>query len=178
MINLIPPEGHTALKREYCIRVVSTLALLFGAVFLLLTVAYVPAYILMNAHIKSLELEVHEAFVLGDTFKNAEVEVRLTQSVLEKLKAQTPLVSGSEAIEEIERMVKGGITLRNFSIQQVNGRIERVHVQGVAPTREALAQFKNSIGASPMFLSGEVPIADLARELNLPFAMTITLDHS
>lgn len=178
MINLIPPEGHIALKREYYIRVASTFSLLFGSAFLLLTVAYAPTYILVNAQIKALELEVNDNLAIDDTVKDVEAEVRLTQSVLSKLKAQMPDVLGSEVIEEIERTVKGGITFKNFSIEQTNGRIERIQVQGTAPTREALAQFKNAIGASPMFLSGEVPIADLARELNLPFAITITLDHS
>ena len=81
----------------------------------------------------------------------------------------------SIAIEEIEKIADGSIAFRSFSIGEpgLNGIIQ-IQAQGVAPTREILVKFKTDILASESFKTAEIPISDLAQDVNLPFVMTIT----
>ncbi len=175
MINLIPPEGHKAVKREYLLRVGSTLAFLFGWVAIFLGIALVPTYVLIDAQIDTFMLEQATEQVKEESFKKAQEEVRTIETVLTQLKSYTPKVLPSSVIAEIQKRSPRNVTFRQFSIDEVEGVIEKVQIQGVAPTRESLAQLKNSLETSEMFDTAEVPIADLARGAELPFAITVTM---
>jgi hypothetical protein len=175
MINLIPPEGHKAVKREYILRVGATLAFLFGWAIIFLTVALVPTYVLINAQINAFELEDGGEGEKEDLFKKAQGEVNAIETVLAQLKTTAPTVSASVVIAEIQKRAPANIVFRRFSFVETKGVINTVQVQGVAPTRESLAQLKSALEVSEMFRSAEVPIADLARDAELPFVITVTV---
>lgn len=174
MINLIPPEGHKTVKREYLLRVGATFGFLFGWVVIFLTVALIPTYVLINAQINAFALE-DTTKGKEDSFKKAEEEVHTTETVLTQLKTVAPRVSASTVIAEIQHRAPASIVFRRFSFGETKGVIDMVQVQGVAPTRESLAQLKSALEASEMFRSAEVPISDLARDAELPFVITVTV---
>lgn len=176
MINLIPPEGHRVLKREYALRVGSTFLLLMSVILMFLSVAHIPTYVLVKAQINSYMLEASGAAGDAIDWDSVEKEVATTNSILAQMSAapQTALVSA--AIQEIERRAQEGIIFKTFYTQDVDGVVTEIQVQGVAPTRAALAAFKAALESSDMFVSAEVPISDLARDVNLPFAITVVLE--
>ncbi len=175
MINLIPPEGHKAVKREYILRVGATLAFLFGWVAIFLGIALVPTYVLIDAQIDTFVLEEATEEVKEESFKKAQEEVHTIETVLTQLKTDTSKVLPSVVIAEIQKQSPSNVTFRQFSIDEVGGIIEKVQIQGIAPTRESLARLKNVLEASEMFNTAEVPLADLARDVELPFAITVTM---
>lgn len=176
MFNLIPPRGKKIVKYEYYLRVGGTLALLFAGVFLLLTVALVPTYVLLEAQIKALESEQQQSAEDEDIFQVADREVTLTREMLAQLKRAPRTKLPSTVISEIRDIASPTITLHNFTIASEVGVVETVQIQGQAPTREVLAGFKSALEESALFDSVTLPIADLARDENLPFAITITLE--
>lgn len=175
MINLIPPEGHRALKREYRLRVGATLALLFAGVALLLAAALIPTYILVGAQINAFAIEGEEEGDKEDALTDITNELELTKELLTQLKVPQTGVPTSFIIEEIQNKIPEGVTFDTYYTAPGPDGFERVHVQGTATTREALARFKQELESSPMFETAEVPISDLARETNLTFTVTITL---
>ena len=175
MINLIPPEGHREVKREYYLRVGATLALLFAGVAIFLTVALIPTYVLVRAQIEAFALEAKQESDTEGVFESAEGEVKTAMKVLSQLKAVPETVFVSAIIDEIQERTSSSIVLKTFYVDAVGGVIEKIQVQGVADTREALAELKGALESSDTFLSAEVPIADLARDADLPFAITVTL---
>lgn len=172
MINLIPEEAESVVKREYALRVGGTLSFLLGAVFLVLTIALIPTYVLIDAQITTSVRQAEESG-LSEEFARADSEVKTTRSLLRRLRGDVPAVLGSTAIEEIRSVAPSGISFRFFRIEEEKGTLKKVHVQGTASSREVLASFRGAVEQSDLFATAEVPIADLARDINLPFTMTV-----
>lgn len=175
MINLIPPEGHKALKREYVLRVGATLSLLFASVALMLAVALIPTYVLIAAQLNAFALESAQETKKVDALKEINTEVDMTKELLAQLKTTPEKVLVSAIIEEIQKHAPASVVFDTFYIESGADGVERIQVQGNAATREALARLKNELESSPMFEKAEVPIADLARDVDVSFAITITL---
>lgn len=174
MINLIPEEAESVVKREYVFRVGGTISLLLGAVFLVLTIALIPTYVLIGAQITTSVRQAEESG-LSEEFARADSEVKTARNLLRQFTGDVPAVFGSTAIEEIRAAAPSGISFRFFRIEEEKGVLKKVHVQGTASSREALASFRAAVEQSDLFAAAEVPIADLARDVNLPFTMTVTL---
>ena len=175
MINLLPPTGHKIVKQEYFFRVGSSLCLLFASVNILLTIALVPTYVLVDAQVKSLEAESPEEGASADASKASDAEIKKTQQILKQLKTTKESVLSSTAIAEIQKYAPDTIAFSNFQVATSKGAIDSIQVQGVAPTREVLSHFKEALEQTEVFQKAEVPLSDLAKDTNLPFALTVTL---
>ncbi len=178
MINLIPPIGHKTIRREYILRVVSTILLLFSSVIICLTIALVPRYVLVDTQIKVLESELNQQGISTDVYSAVEKEVKNSNNVLSQIKSVSPHTLSSTVIEEVKAVASPSITFETFQVDSGGDRVNSVQIQGVAPTREALAQLKLKLENSPMFEKAEVPIADLVRDTNLPFTITVVLEKN
>jgi hypothetical protein len=175
MINLIPPEGHIAARREYYSRVVGTACLLFSVVIVLLCLSRVPTYILIDAQIKAFEMEQQEKGVSTEALKKAEEEVKAIKGILTQLKTTENQFLISSAVDEIEKNKPTNITLVTMQYEVVKDGSSKMHVQGIAQTRTSLSNFKTQLEATDMFSKAEIPISDLAREKDLPFMMTLVI---
>ena len=150
-------------------------AFLFSGVAILLVVAQIPTYVLIDAQIKALEIEIAQESEKKDALKDAENEVRMTKEVLAQMKATSTSASMSMVIDEIQERALTSIFFKAFYMDAPQGVLEKVQIQGVARTREELIQLKRNLESSDMFLKAEVPISDLARDADLPFAIALTL---
>lgn len=174
MINLIPPEGFKVLKREYLLRVGATSGFIVGVVLLALTASLAPTYILTSAQIKEYKTRIDNVGDEAQSFIDAQKEVEKTQTLLVQLYASTSSSLASNSIREIERIAPDGITFKAFNIENTQGVAKTVQLQGIASTRETLIRFKNQLEASESFEKAEIPIADFARDVNLPFAFKVS----
>lgn len=175
MINLIPPEGHRVIKHEYLLRVWATVLTLLGGVAILITVSLIPTYVLLTSQMHAFAVEEKQAQEKDAKASEAEKELRLTSVILGQLKTSSSSILASEAIAEIQKRTSSDIIFVTFAVEEANGLITKINVQGKASTREALARLKESIESSDMFETVEVPIADLAHQTDLPFTIGITL---
>lgn len=174
MINLIPPAGFRVLKREYLMRVGATSGFIIGGVFLLLTATLAPTYILTRAQIQEYQTRMEGIGNEAQTFADAEKEAEMTQVLLAQLQVNPSSLRASDVLREIERVTPDGITFKTFALQSIAGVAKTVQIQGTASTREALIQFKKAVEASDVFEKAEIPIADFAKDVDLPFAVTIS----
>lgn len=174
MINLIPPEGFRVLKHEYLLRVGATCGFLGGGVLLIFTTTLAPTYILTHAQIQEYQARVDRVGDEAQSFADAQKEVEKTQTLLVQLYTNISAPLASNVIREIERVTPNGITFKTFYMESTKGVAKTVQLQGTASTRESLIQFKNHLEASEMFEKAGIPIADLARDVNLPFAFGVT----
>lgn len=176
MINLIPLEGKKSAKREYMLRLGATFCFLFGFVTLLLAAAHIPTYVLIQAQISTIEADAGRGTDKVEAIKQADEEVRKIGVVIAQLKKTHDTLHKSDVVTEIERHISDTIVLKNFSIDITGQKTDMIQVQGTATTREALAQFKSALEASPLFSKAEVPISDLVRDTDLPFTVTLQLE--
>lgn len=179
MINLIPPAGYTVLKREYLLRISASFSFLMAVVLFILTVSLAPTYILTSAQIGDYETRINNVEDEAAVFAEAERQVGEAHMVLTQLQTVGQTEHTSDILREIERIAPAGISFKTFYVSpETENTAQTVQVQGVAPTREMLIRFKNVLEESALFEKAEVPIADLARDVDLPFAITITLRKS
>ncbi len=100
MINLIPPEGHRAARREYYARVVGSIGFLLAGIFICLSVGMIPMYVLISAQISGLEVNL-ESKDAGMTLQQARDEVKVIKSILTQLQTTDQQVLASTIIAEI-----------------------------------------------------------------------------
>lgn len=175
MINLIPPEGHKVIKREYVYHVIATLSFLFGGVVIILGVAHIPTYVLVGAQIHSMTLSSEKERTEEQILTTVAHEISDVAKILIQLKGTDEAISSSHVISTLELSAPDGISFKTFSVQEVKGRIDSIQVQGIATTRETLVSFKRTVEETELFAEANVPIADLARDINLPFTLTVTV---
>ncbi len=176
MINLIPSQGHTALKHEYLLRVASVYGFLFSGVLIASTILMLPTYLLISSQLSGAMDESSRVEETKRAFDVAFEEIKVANTLMAQLRKKTNVLSGTTVIEEVVRVAGAGIAFSAFNVSTENELPSKVQVQGVAANRSALASFKNTLEASPLFLTALVPIADLARDTNLPFLITIELE--
>ncbi len=175
MINLIPPNGHSALKHEYILRIASLYGFILGGVFLASAALMVPTYVLTSAQLKTAHKDSAAMETMKAAFAEAAGEIKRINAVMTALRIEKDPVLYSEIIEEIVRSSGEGVTLSTFRGSHTGEKLSSVVVQGTASNRRSLAAFKNTLEASPLFAEAELPIADLARDTNLPFVVTLTM---
>lgn len=175
MINLIPPEGLRVVKMEYFLRVGATFCFLFGFTILLITVALIPTYVLVDAQIKTIENSTAEYQKQNETLTTLDQEVRTTMLVVNKLKGGNNTITSSQVIGAIYQSAPSGIVFKSFLVEQDDAGMVSVQARGVAPTREVLVKLKTTLESAELFEEAVIPIGDLARDTNLPFVITISL---
>jgi len=176
MINLIPPEGQKRLQREYTLRAVTVFATLFGLVFVFLSIALVPTYILVSAQIASIQSESTQGGVKSDLLLKVEAETRDIEKIIVQIEKASSTVQVTPLITEIAKLTPEGVTIRSFTVSEEKNVVQKVQVQGTATTRQTLVHFRDNLEASERFKKAEVPLADLARDSDLPFNISIMLD--
>jgi Tfp pilus assembly protein PilN len=176
MINLIPHKGHAALKHEYTLRVASVYGFMLAGVFFASTALLVPTYVLTSTQLGAAQDESSDIDETRAAFDIAFGEIKLANTVMAQLRKEHDDRAISTVIEEIVKVAPKEVTFATFQMNRDGTKLKEVRVQGVAKNRIALASFKNALEASPFFLQALVPIADLARDTDLPFVITITLE--
>lgn len=161
------------MKREYLFRVGAVYCFLFSVVCVLIGVALIPMYVLVRAEINEMSYEAVREQGTAEMLKNADATIAITNSVLSQLATKERTFLVSVAIDEIQKLAPEGVTFESFYVDGARDSVEKILVQGASPTREKLAQLKTSLEASEMFQTVEVPISDLARDVNLSFTITI-----
>jgi wyosine [tRNA(Phe)-imidazoG37] synthetase (radical SAM superfamily) len=175
MINLIPPEGRRALKIEYILHVVATFSVLWGILSILIAVAHIPTYVLVDAQIKKIETPDAQYTDMQEIKKEFDSVIKRTTAVIKQVTVVKDIIPVTEIIAEIQRQTPDTIELKSFVFQNNNQGAISVQVQGIAPTRETLALFKSSIEQSKMFEEAIIPIADLVRDVDVSFVITINM---
>jgi len=176
MINLLPPQARKAVTREYWLRVVTVWALLLAVGCIACGLLLMPSYVLLQAHLAAVTTEAGALENAGGDAFEAEARIKEANLLAEELADNSATVTLSGIIMSIDQARKSAsITLNAYAVERTTEGLETVHVQGVARTREALLAFQEALEAEPLFETATVPIANLVRGTNLPFAMTITL---
>jgi hypothetical protein len=175
MINLIPPKAKKTATKEYWVRILSAWAFLLTAVAVIAALLLLPTYVLIKAQLSALDHDALQQNGSEQDFKTAEAAVRQANATAKELALSEVAISSHEVMQAISDAATHAITLNAFHISRMDKTINSVQIQGVAASREALAQFKTDLERSPLFDTATVPISDLAQDANLPFAITVTM---
>lgn len=178
MINLIPPKAKSAAVKEYWVRVLSVWGILFSIVAITTALFLLPTYVLIHSQLASLEKEVIQQNNVGEQFQVAEETVQMANRIAGELSEPHVQTPSHQIVTAINEAAADTVVPDTFRVARADREVESVSVQGVAASREALAAFKKALERSPLFETAVVPISDLARETDLPFAITIRMAPS
>lgn len=169
MANLIPPQAQKMLRREYMARVVAVWLFLTAAAIFVVTLLFLPVYVLIESQTRAYAGEYVEAEGQSDQFSSISSTITRSNTVAEALLGENRPVAISEYLAVVTAAATDGISLNQFTVSGV----EPVTIGGKATTRTRLAAFKSALEATGLFERVELPISALASERNISFTMQL-----
>lgn len=178
MINLIPKAARNKVKLEYWVRVASVWSFLFAAALLAATTLMIPLYILTTAELEAIQSERQRNLASEAEYTETQEAIEAANALTARLIRSPQRIEATRIVDTVNERIGGGIELRNFILRGLDGKEVSVQVQGTAADRESLAAFRDRLERAPLFRTAHVPISDLAREVNLPFVVTLSLTEA
>lgn len=175
MINLLPDDARTHVLTEYWLRVISVWLLLCVAAGTMVLVLLFPSYILLQLQLQARQDTYQQIEVEQENFAQAQTEIRQTNTKAALLADAADNMLFTDVLNALDAVQAETIFVRSVAVKRVEGVVETVTVQGEATTRDALADFRNRIEATSFFDEAELPLANLARDREVPFSITVTL---
>jgi hypothetical protein len=171
MINLIPPDAEKAVKHEYRIRVVTVYLFLLALACMILTILHIPTYLLLRAQLRAYEGEFATMSVQTSEYATAEKALKNANTVIDTLSKEErqPLFSSVLA----ESIMPKGITPEGYTFTRKNGALGGITVSGTSIDRASLSQFRKAIEEHKRFKTATLPIANLAKDKDIPFSISI-----
>jgi hypothetical protein len=174
MINLIPEEARKKMVTEYWFRVASVWMFVLSGVCMLVSVAMIPTYVLVDgqesAFADSALLAREEVSSFDDIAKDivdANTQAQLTI-------AHSKRVLLSTYFKLIDSLAGESISLEGYSFTSEEGVINSIQTRGTARDRQALASFRDSLRNQDSIAEVDLPLSNLAQDRNIPFVITIS----
>ena len=172
MINILPESGRAHVKREYFLRLTSSALFLLALLFLLCAVMLVPSYLF--ATVARQQAEAEEARIATAQKASNSGEAATLVSANSQAKALDALLSapkGSQYLSEVLALAAATISVVHVSYGQGDMSMA---VSGEAATRDALLSFTKALKTIPGVVSVDLPVGDLARDVKIPFNVSVT----
>lgn len=177
MINLIPPRAKKKIIFEYWIRVVSVWMLVLGVMFLVVSLFILPVYVLVNSQVKVYETSAQEAMAKVaeyDLSASALAEANVQAQMLIELRQIKPF---SALIDDFNTLQGNDISIDNIDFKRSGTSLGSVQLSGKATDRKALADFRDALMTLPEVKDVHLPIANLAKDKNISFSISVALSE-
>ncbi len=176
MINLIPPQAKRFVLYEYVART----AVIAGVatIFLLMIAASlaVPQLVLLRAQHAAITEQYNSSQSEGEEVAALTAEVEAANQLIAHVQSAStyqPLVPFVNAILMYE---SAAVSITRVSVvRDDEGSVSAVQVVGRAATREDLATFKEALEADSLVDSVDLPIANLAKDRDVPFNIAVSI---
>lgn len=175
MINLIPPAGRARIVREYWARVIAVWLFLFGTGCLLVASLLLPTYVLIHSQINTLVESVDISAEKAATFDLSAGELTTASNQAAVLVGEGTTTPTTWYIEKLETLSGASVSIRSFEVVRPLLQGGDITIAGEATTRQALADFRDTVAKDPAFFEANLPIGNLIKDRDLLFSMKITL---
>ncbi len=173
MTNLIPPDAHRLVKREYWVRVFIVWMMLIGSAALTVIILTVPVFVLIKNQLASYQNQFVQASEERTSFAVLEGIIEKTMNMTKVILSIQTQKHFTDIIEQIESIAGEGIVLQKFELQRDEVEVHTIVVSGVASSRLVLASFVERLKATPEFSQAELPLSNLAKDKDIPFTITV-----
>lgn len=174
--TLLPPKERKALRREYRLR--ASIVLLFA----LCVAGVVGVVSLFPAFIRSIAEQAAAENQLASIKKEKDQsgltaiqqQVAIGQKLLTALLQGTGRPALSLLAEELVRE-RGHVRITSLAVNYAGTTTAAATIQGVAPTRDSLLSFKNSLETDLPGSKVNLPVSELAKSADIAFSVQITI---
>lgn len=171
MTNLLPQPALKRVRRERTVRFFIVLFFVLAFVGFATLLMMLPTFLLLNYQ----KVEAGSDSSLFRAIKSqraaAERELTTTRKVVEHLRQENKTKNHSSLIDNLDEIAGNEVTIEQLVFDDKG----KLTLNGKATTRASLSSFRNKIEASKLFKKVELPLANLADEVNPEFSMTLTL---
>lgn len=176
--TLLPEEEIRKLRKEYRIRFIIILFFFISCAIIIGILSLFPSYILSRNQGSQAEKSREELQKSREERGIAQVEKELDQSkkIINEIDAELPKAVFSDLVTSIASHRTSSILISDFELKSTQAKgttTVEIVIQGKALTRDALLSFKKSLDQDKRFSSAELPISDLARSKDIPFAIRL-----
>ena len=175
LINLLPLKRLRVFRRAYFLRLATTALILASVAVLIHAILLTPAYVYLKEQIIARQAQL-------DGLNNTQTpeqqrltsEVALFEKNASRLTQLDTTISGSDVLRSLLPVDHTGITLSGFTYTpDQKAPTYTLIITGKATTREALRQYDSALSAIPFVSSVDLPIGAYAKEINIPFTLTL-----
>lgn len=177
MINLLPPSARKQVQIEYWIRVSSVWVILLGCACIIIGSLMVPSLILVQSQLAVYDGEYQAASTQKNVYETLEQDVRVANGIAAQLVSSDVDRLFSNIISEIEEVAGRTVALSSITFSRTDMIVQSVQITGEAASRSLLVQFRDELETSPLFDSAALPLANLAKDKDVPFSIAIIVSN-
>lgn len=177
--NLLPTSerAHVHAEQYKRLGVFIVLGLLVtGVLGVLLTL---PPLFVIQGRKRALEGQLDAVTKLIELKEGSAAGIALsdTKARLEFLNAALTVPSAHSLLYTITNSAPQGVALTHYTFMRGEEAVSAT-LTGQASSREALLAFGDALRQTGLFMSVDIPVGSLARSTNVPFNLTLTLQHT
>lgn len=168
--TLIPLPDRKRLHREYVVRAATVLIFALSVSVLVGTIALFPAYVKALYYNRALQNDIssEEQLKLDDSLKKVKAELAADSRLLTALASSTVEIRFSRILTEVIS-ARERVSITAFSVRQTDQRSVAITIKGIAPSRDDLLAFRSRLEKLMPDTTIDVPIAQLAKNVDPPF---------
>lgn len=176
--TLLPEPEIRKLRREYRVRVFIILLLFVSCAILIGSLSLLPSYFLSDDQGAKAAKSAEELQKGREErgIDQVEKELARNQVILKQLGLEKSKIVFSDLIQTVGKYRSPQILISAFelsSLQTKGTTTLTVVLQGKALTRDSLIEFKKNLEQDKRFSGVELPISDLAKSKDIPFALKL-----
>ncbi|MFA5095484.1 MAG: hypothetical protein WC447_02400 [Candidatus Paceibacterota bacterium] len=177
MINLIPNEDKKKMSRDFYLRLASIIFIMLGISFLIASVAILPSYFLSSVEENTvnarLELQTSNPVTPLDQSTLAVVNDLKNKLDLIENTQKNKLIFSQKVINEIILKKMPNIKITRIAYQNNSQTGKKIDIGGIAPNREILLLFRQTLEDDIAFSKVDLPISNFIQGSNIKFSLSL-----
>ncbi len=175
MFSLLPAQHKESLLREYRLRMLIVFLFGLASVIFVAIVGILPSYLRVKVASDSYVAEENSLKKMMSSDSDSDV-IKSIENLKQEISIAN-ISSGSPlgVIEKISSLKNKSIFITGFSYSYASGG-SSVEVSGIASDRKSLTEFSKILSKEGFFKSIDLPLANLAKDIDIPFNITLTGD--
>lgn len=177
MSNLLPPYAKKDITAEYWTRVVSVWVILWAVCLGIGAVLLWPTYVLLSGSNDAYAESANAASERTNEYQQLSQVMVSASKKAEEIVRITDRKPVSEIISDIfSAVTTANINVTSVTVQRDGTSVSPLTVTGVAGDRLSLASFRDNLEAIPYVTGVELPIDNLAQNVDIAFSLVIEID--
>ena len=160
---------------EYRLRIFCICACFIASSIIALTAVLIPSYLLLHGRITEARLAI--AQYPEDAVGEKQALDKLITDVNKKISLLQDTTSTAPVHDMILPILRAAnnVSLEDVSWSATEGKKGMIHIAGIAPNRELLKTYADTLSTIPLFTRVDVPLSSFIKDTNIRFRIDITL---
>jgi Tfp pilus assembly protein PilN len=179
LTNLLPQEAVRAFKAQYFVRFATLSAFLIAILVAVHGILLLPTHMLLSSHIEAREGQLKALASSGLSEDETALEeqfatLSISAKHIQALEARRHAIN---IFTDILNIPDTSISITGFSYASPSGGRDAptASVSGIAGTRDGLRALQLALEESPFVEAVNLPVSTYAKDIDIPFSMTLTL---